>query len=85
MTIPRPARVSALRAIFLALATLATLTMTSFDAIASAQTQESFRLVPVSPGTQSVVLGDRLTLEVRVLDAVRSTKAHVVRRHHDVA
>lgn len=69
MTIHRPARVSALRVIFLALATFATLAMTSFDAIASAQTQESFRLVPVSPGTQSVVLGDRLTLEVRVLDA----------------
>ncbi|MCC7060838.1 MAG: Ig-like domain-containing protein, partial [Burkholderiaceae bacterium] len=68
MTIPRPARVSALRAIFLALATLATLAMTSFDAVASAQTQESFRLVPVSPGSQSVILGDSVTLEVRVID-----------------
>ncbi|MEO8197597.1 MAG: autotransporter domain-containing protein, partial [Thermoanaerobaculia bacterium] len=68
MTIHRLARVSALRAVLLALATLATLTMTSFDGIASAQSQGSFRLVPVSPGTQHVVLGDRATLEVQVLD-----------------
>ena len=69
MTIHRPARVSALRAVCLALATLATLTLMSFDDAASAQSQGSFRLVPVSPITQSVVLGDRITLEVQVLDA----------------
>ncbi len=69
MTIPRPARVSALRVVFLALATLATLTLSSLDGVAGAQSQESLRLVPVSPATQSVVLGDRATLEVRVINA----------------
>lgn len=69
MTIHRPVRVCALRVVCLALATLAALTMTSLAEVAGAQTQGSFRLVPVSPGTQSVVLGDRATLEVQVLDA----------------
>jgi uncharacterized protein YhjY with autotransporter beta-barrel domain len=35
---------------------------------AGAQSQGEFRLVPVSPTTQSVVLGDRPTFEVRLLD-----------------
>lgn len=69
MTILRPARVAVFRVILVALATLATLTMMSFDGVAIAQSQEGFRLVPVSPGTQSVVLGDGVTLEVRVIDA----------------
>ncbi len=69
MTIHRPVRVSALRAILAAFVTLTTLAILSFDGVASAQTQGALRLVPLSPGTQSVVLGDGVTLEVRVIDA----------------
>ena len=65
----RLVRVSALRAILLACVSLALLTLLSLDGVASAQTQGGLRLTPVSPGTQSVVLGDGVTLEVRVTDA----------------
>ena len=40
----------------------------AFAAPAAAQSQGEFRLEPISPGSQSVVLGDRRTLEVRLLD-----------------
>ncbi|MEO8276567.1 MAG: autotransporter domain-containing protein [Thermoanaerobaculia bacterium] len=66
MTIHRSARFSALRTLGLVLATLA---LISFADAASAQSQDSFRLVPVSPTSQNVVLGDSATLEVRVLNA----------------
>ncbi len=69
MTTVRSAHQAALRATCLALAMLATLPLMSLDRAANAQSQESLRLVPVSPGTQSVVLGDGVTLEVRVLNS----------------
>ena len=68
MTTVRPVRVAALRASLVTLVTLAILTMMAFAGAASAQNQGAFRLVPVSPGAQSVVLGDGVTLEVRVVD-----------------
>ena len=68
MTTVRPVRVAALRASLVTLVTLAILTMMAFAGAANAQNQGAFRLVPVSPGAQSVVLGDGVTLEVRVVD-----------------
>lgn len=69
MTIVRSARQAAPPVFLVALAILAILPLLSLESAAVAQTQESLRLVPVSPGTQSVVLGDGVTLEVRVLNA----------------
>jgi len=69
MTIVRSARQAALRVFLVALAICVSFPMMSLDGAAVAQTQGTLRLVPVSPGTQSVVLGDGVTLEVRVLDA----------------
>lgn len=62
MSIPRSARFPLCRALGLAFAVAALATA------ASAQSQESFRLVPVTPTSLEIVLGDRQTFEVRVLD-----------------